>query len=54
MQVPEEIPPSLSYLFYLMVVCKNTDHSLFSNGAGKVFLAELLRLSALFGVAWFP
>ena len=40
MRVPEEIPPSLSYLFHLMVVCKNTDHSLFSNGAGKVFLAE--------------
>ena len=54
MRVPEEIPPSLSYLFYLMVVCNNTDHSLLSNGAGKVFLAELLRLSALFGVAWFP
>ena len=32
----------------------NTEHCIFSNGAGKAFVAELLKLSATVGETWLP
>ena len=37
-----------------MANCRNTEHCIFSNGAGKAFIAELLKLSATVGETWLP
>ena len=49
-----EVPPCLAWLFVLMANCRNTEHCIFSNGTGKAFVAELLKLSATVGETWLP
>ena len=46
------VPPSLLPLLSLLCQCAATDHPLFSKGAGKKFVVQLLSLSSAIGELW--
>ena len=47
-----DLPPCLIQLFALLRHCAATKHPLFSNGAGKAFVSQLLSLSSITGEQW--